>query len=178
MKIKLHPKYKTCEESDCKFRLECAQHSTAGDYRGGEDGSGFTPELQKDTKRKMIFCLTTEESRSRVCGFEEFPQNFRHLGNGSVDIENIPEALTKKIPVSDSEIDDEFSVLASSVLASGDSAVIDNGNYEQLQELIIDLGGCFIRKDKIEKMTIKEFVDMMTLNLKRDTKITFAINKK
>lgn len=170
MKIKLHPTYGTCEEADCKFKRECAQHSSAGDYRGGTDGSGFTPELQRDTKRGMVFCLTTNQLRSEILGHEEFPRNARYLGNGSVNLKDIPETQNT---VTHSEIDDEFSKLSSI-----GSVEIDNGNYEQLQELIIDLGGCFMRKDKIENMTIKEFIGMMTLNIKRDTKITFTINKK
>lgn len=45
MKLELvRNKYLNCESEDCPFRKECAQHTTAGDFRSE---SGFSPKVEK-----------------------------------------------------------------------------------------------------------------------------------
>ena len=68
-----------CQESECLFRKECANHETAGEYR--VEG-GFSPELVVNT-HMQVFCSTKD--RNPI--YEEFftlPINHEELGIGEV----------------------------------------------------------------------------------------------
>ena len=76
----------TCLSENCVFKRECANHTTAGEFRS-EDG--FTPELYE--KHGEYFCDTYDrpsyEELDLNFNFTSFPENYNDLGRG---------ALTKK----------------------------------------------------------------------------------
>ena len=156
-------------ENNCKFRRECAQHSSAGEYRGE---SGFSPELYKDSNRGLIYCNSIEMDRCQDLGKSEFPINHNDLGIGYTSNDGIPEMrgsspkpIINEVPV----------VMVDDLHPSPLDITIENGNYEGLQEFIVNLGGCFKRKEKLENMTIKQIIDLLSPNVKKTTNINFKL---
>ena len=160
-------------ENDCKFRKECAQHSSAGEYR---EESGFSPELYRDSRKGVVHCISIEREPSEELGKSEIPKGYRGLGNGYTPAKEIPELHMdyKSKFTSGNEVN------VDTVSPKPLTITIENGNYEQLQELIVNLGGCFMRKDKLENMTLNHLIAMLTPNVKETTHINFklTINKK
>lgn len=68
-----------CLSETCKFKRECANHRTAGDFRS-EDG--FSPELV--SKDGEIFCITQEHEADG-----RYPANADELGRGSLCVGDI-----------------------------------------------------------------------------------------
>jgi hypothetical protein len=155
-------------ETDCKFSRECAQHNSAGEYR---EDSGFSPELYKDSKRELVYCNSIEMERSRDLGKSEFPINHGDLGFGYTPTDSIPEmrgAAPKPTSI-------EIPVMLDDLYPQPITITIENGNYEGLQEFIVNLGGCFQRKEKLENMTIKQIIDLLSPNVKKTTNIDFKL---
>lgn len=153
-------------ETDCRFRRECAQHSSAGEYR---EESGFTPELYKDLKKGLIYCDTIEVERCQDLGKSEFPHNHNDRGNGYTLAIDIPDRVYHD-PVNPKQVD-KVEIIPPTPL----TITIQDGNYEQLQEFIVNLGGCFQRKEKLENMTIKQIIDLLSSNVRQTTNINFKL---
>lgn len=72
MKIQLDL-YNTCLSKTCPFRKECAQHTSAGDFRSER---GFSPQITE-----ALECLTADHpSVETIEGI--FPENHESLGYG------------------------------------------------------------------------------------------------
>lgn len=66
-----------CLSETCPFRSECANHTTAGDFR--EEG-GFTPELFEEAGK--VFCHTRTKEVDTSTKFGIFPVGVDKLGRG------------------------------------------------------------------------------------------------
>jgi hypothetical protein len=63
-----------CLEDSCPFKRQCANHTTAGDYRSE---GGFTPELYREGG--VFFCKTKNKA-ARV-NYPEFPSEINGTGS-------------------------------------------------------------------------------------------------
>ena len=72
-----------CLEDKCPFKRECANHYTAGEFRG-EDG--FTPELT--LVNKIITCDTHDRGICNECDYAMLPENYNGLQHGAMVIGN------------------------------------------------------------------------------------------
>lgn len=80
MKFESDPNFPmVCISNICKFSRECANHTTAGDFRT-EDG--FTPEITVVSGE--VVCLTQDRavSEAHTCGYGPFPENYGKLRAG------------------------------------------------------------------------------------------------
>lgn len=72
----------SCEEQKCRFRKECANHSTAGDFRT-EDG--FSPELFEENG---VFYCRTKSSKEGDCKYATLPVEYDSMDRGAVVFRN------------------------------------------------------------------------------------------
>ncbi len=83
MKIKVAPRdlYKAiiCLEIDCPYKKECANHTSAGDFRSEE---GFKPEIY--INNGDVVCDTKNQPLINSDIFIHFPANYYELGVGMV----------------------------------------------------------------------------------------------
>jgi hypothetical protein len=64
-----------CLDEKCRYRKECANHRTAGDFRCE---GGFTPDLFEENN--VFFCRTKTLKPDDT--YEDFPSNHKTCGTG------------------------------------------------------------------------------------------------
>ena len=77
-----------CESNDCKFKRECANHTSAGDFRS-EDG--FSPILT--LQRGNVKCDTYHSPSNPNIHYATLPVEYDKLDRGLVCWENIHEMV-------------------------------------------------------------------------------------
>lgn len=78
MKIELD-KYGCCLSSGCLYRKECAQHSSAGDFRS-EDG--FRPDFSETECR-------TSDVEPIYSEYQTLPKNYNNLERGFLSLQSL-----------------------------------------------------------------------------------------
>ena len=77
-----------CESIECKFRRECANHCSAGDFRS-EDG--FSPKLT--IENGQVNCETYHSSVINSISYTNFPKEYNSMRRGIVCWKNVVEKI-------------------------------------------------------------------------------------